>query len=166
MNRIEKIREKRQQLDEAARREADDRNCKINKMIEAVKSLAPRISELMEVAQEMINQGINFPTYGNGSFVYEHFVTDGVNHKLGFVFNGSRRDRTAVKGIGIRGGGCDGHSLMVDKNGLITVNPLDEGIEYPWMREHADWVFFDKTKRFLEAFDKFESDFYDFIDNL
>jgi len=171
--RIEKVRAKRQALDAQAREVEEMRNSKIKHYTDAIKHLAPRLKEMMEVADEMVMNKISFggQWLSHGIPHGDNFETNGIKHGVGFVFQyekgwgRSLNHRLGVIGVGIEGGGCCGKSLVVSKDGDIVVNPLDKVIG-TWTYDDAFHDFIGKAESFLKGFDAFESRFYDYVDNL
>jgi hypothetical protein len=173
MDRLEKIRAKRAELDADAMKKVNQMMENITLQTSNIKALESRIKEIMVVADEMVKNKIRF----GGAWIHlgmEHgdiFETNGITHQLGFIFEyqkGRGRDfpyRLSVVGIGIQGGGCDYQDIVVDRNGDIIKNPLNHVIGC-WTQLNAYNDFCNKTSRFLKEFDEFERKFYDYVDNL
>lgn len=161
MNRVEKIRAKRAELDEQVRREENERERNIKYYTERIKALAPRLRELHDVAIEcMLNKiPLGNMTYLHGSPHYPEFESEWWYHRTGFIRKGNDVF------FGKIGGGCCGENLMINKNGVIVANPLDVIIGTRTY-ERAYFDFCDKCASFLNAFDDFEKGFYSYIDNL
>ena len=165
MNRIEKIRAKRQALDAQAKSEQERKEQTVKFYTNRLKQLAPRINELMRLAGELLKNDIPLGRRQEQHFGYQdEFVTEGIYHRLGFYIK-YKDGYNYLIGIGIEGGGCCGNDLVVDNNGTITENPIDE--------KHARWYynkayedFCHKCQEFLGGFDKFEKKVFDYVDNL
>lgn len=166
MDRLEKIRAKRANLNAQAQREADERVRKVEYYTNKIKDLAPRLNELYVIARECVKNQIPLgnPTHLHGDEHYPEFVSEWWWHKPGFVVSFKPSIDEEVY-FGIIGGGCDGHDLVIDYNGVIVKNPINHVVGC-WTYENAHWDFCDKCKRFLDCFDKFEKGFLDYIDNL
>ena len=173
MDRIEKIRAKRASMDAEADAKVQAMNDNVARYTKAIKGLKNRLNEMFKVADEMVANRIRF----GGAHIHlgmewgDVFETNGIDHNLGFYFEykkGWGREfhaRIRVLGIGIAGGGCCGSDIMIDRNGDIIKNPLDNVIGL-WTYEKAYGDFCGKAERFLNGFDVFEKRFYDYIDNL
>lgn len=165
MNRIEKIRAKRQALDAQAKSEQERKEQTVKFYTNRLKQFAPRINELMQLAMELLKNDIPLgKRYKDLVFYKDEFVTEGIHHRLGFYFK-YENGRRYLLGIGIEGGGCCGHDLAVNTNGTIIKNPLDIIIgcrDY----EKAYTDFCGKCQDFLEEFDEFEKKVFDYVDNL
>ena len=177
-SRIERIKSTRKSLDKMANLKEEIANNKVEEYKTAIELLQPRLEEMFKVADEMVKNNIHFGKRLCSITGMEHdeFETDGINHGIGFVFsyekggsfrfNGDEiRHRTAVIGIGIRGGGCCGEDIIVNRMGNIIKNPMDIVIGLRG-KEQARSDFFGKANSFLQGFDKFEGCFYDYVDSL
>lgn len=135
---------------------------KINEYTIEIKNLAPRISELIGVAQEMHMNNIPLGKIVQRRGFYEpEFEAEGIYHKLGFYTRGGCIPST----LAIIGGGCDGYDMQVDGEGEICVNPLLKRVG-TWGEAQATNDFFDKCRRFLAEFDEFETKVYEYVDSL
>lgn len=114
-------------------------------MIKNIKSLKPRIDDLLLVANSCLSHGIRIENIKWGSMNYKdgHFGADATTHHLGF----SIHESTHIHFLEIRGGGYDNYNL--NTNGVI----VDVQGEKLYV-----------LKRFLNEFDKFESEFYAYVD--
>jgi hypothetical protein len=87
LERLNKISAKAQQI-------ADDENNEQLKKLEtieyyknAIKSLSPRLTELIKIGDALIENGISFGKRTKDIIGYdEEFITNGITHKLGFYF--------------------------------------------------------------------------------
>lgn len=114
-------------------------------MIKNIKSLKPRIDDLLIVANSCLSKGIRIENIEWGSMNYKdgHFGADATTHHLGFSIHRGK----AIHYLEIRGGGYDNYNLKTD--GYI----VDVQGEKLYV-----------LKRFLNEFDKFESEFYAYVD--
>lgn len=114
-------------------------------MIKNIKSLNPRIDDLLIVANSCLSKGIRIENIEWGSMNYKdgHFGADATTHHLGFSIHRGK----AIHYLEIRGGGYDNYNLKTD--GYI----VDVQGEKLYV-----------LKRFLNEFDKFESEFYAYVD--
>lgn len=166
MERIEKIRAKRQELDAQAQNERDERTRKVEYYTNAIKALAPYLNELYILAKECVKNGITLGNWKNlhGSKHYPEFVSEWWYHKPGFIVSQCPKPNEEVY-FGIIGGGADGEDLVIDKDGNFIKNPL-EHIVGRWTYENAHWDFCNKCQRFLKGFDEFKNGFLAYVDNL
>lgn len=114
-------------------------------MIKNIKSLKPRIDDLLIVANSCLSKGISIENREWNYMDYKHgnFVSDAVTHHLGFSIHRGK----AIHYLEIRGGGYDNYNLKTD--GYIV------GVQ-------GEKLYV--LKRFLNEFDKFESEFYAYVD--
>lgn len=163
MDRLEKIRAKRQSLDAETQRVADEKAAKIAFYTNAIKNLAPRLQELHKVARECVANDIPLGkrTRLHGSPHYPEFVSEWWYHRAGFVISQYPSPDEEVY-FGIIGGGACGNDLVINRDGVIVKNPL-LGL---WNYDMAHFDFTDKCSRFLKSFDAFEKGFYNYIDSL
>jgi hypothetical protein len=172
-DRLEKIRATRALMDAQAIAEENRKNNEVKRYTDAIKALKDRINEMIVLADAMVENKISFggDYVSNGLRFGDNFEIDGIDHRLGFVFEyqtGRGRDinyRLRTLGIGIEGGGYDGYDILIDRNGDIIKNPLKYAIGLR-AKEDAYHDFCNKAKRVLQAFDGFEQKFYNYIDNL
>ena len=164
MNRLEKIRAKRQSLDAQAVKEQNERDSLIEYYTNKIKSLEPRLKELYETARECVKNDIPLGKLRKDIIWHkEEFVSEGIYHKVGFVVSdGFSRNNPH---FGIIGGGACGHDLVINHLGDIVKNPLN-AVFGTWTYDNAYFDFKDKCSRFLSGFDEFERGFYNYIDNL
>lgn len=164
MNRIEKIRAKRQALDAQAKSEQERKEQNVKFYTNQLKNLAPRINELMSLARELLKNDIPLGKRIKDIVYKDEFVTEGIYHKLGFYIK-YENGFSYLIGVGIKGGGCRGNDLAVDSNGTIIENPLDER-SIRWHDDSAYVDFCGKCREFLGGFDEFEKKVFDYVDNL
>lgn len=159
LNKISQVANAMREAEDKKRAESYERMCNFENKIG---ELATRISELIEVANEMIANGIQLGEFvGDWNSESPKFISDGIFHRFGFVVNGqvykssiSYHDpkRILILGVGKRGGGCCGSDFIVDQDGVIT----------SWNTD----VYHKGIDDFLSKFDKFEKEFYEYVDNL
>lgn len=152
MNRIENIRAAAQRRDEKINAEERRISQLVEDRMTKIKNRAPRIAELISVANELRNNGFTLGKRTHDGF-FEEFVSNGIDHNTGFIIL-----RDDIIGVGIIGHGCNGEDVVWDKNG----NYVQELSENSW----SDYVIRQKLDKFLLTFDKFEEDFYKFVDSL
>lgn len=145
----------------AQRREAD----KVSKEMELarkheeckvkIRALKPRIDELLEVGNACLENNISLEGKewgGHEGYDTHQFITNSWSHLLGFVaeYDQIARKRKPFKSVGIYGGGACDYNLITDG---ITIK-LDGNSTL-----HV-------LKRFVDEFDKFESEFYAYVDKV
>lgn len=148
---------------ETANKEAEDkRNNLLTEMAkarDAFRALAPRIKQLIEVAQEMQRNGFTLGQMKGYPTAFPEFETDWWYHKLGFFCVNNHVQpikRTLAYAIGCMGGGACGNDLVIDKNGEVV-----SGI---WESE-GKWEYY-KVHEVLSGFDDFERRFYAYVESL
>ena len=177
--RIERIISKRNALNSSEELREEIANKKVEEYTTAIEQLQPRLEEMFKIADEMVKNSIHFGKRIReiGGMERDEFETDGINHGIGFVFSyddgygtfhfkgDDIKHRTAVIGIGIKGGGCCGRDIIINRMGYVIKNPMDFVIGLRTI-EIARSDFFGKANSFLQGFDKFEARFYDYVDSL
>ena len=161
--RLKKIQNKGAQMVADANAEEERKKDIIKKYEQDIKALAPRVAELMTIAIELMNNNIPLGKKTKGSIGYkEEFVTEGINHRLGFYFTYENRKKYLV-GVGIIGGGCDGLDIAVNENGTMVKHPdpYYQSCQYFGYNDYCN-----KCSRFLKNFDDFEKRVNDYVDNL
>jgi len=166
MDRLEKIRAKRQELDEQKQNECDERIRKVEDYTNAIKALAPRLKELHSLATECVKNGIPLGNRKSlhGEVHFPEFVSEWWYHRPGFIVSQYPKPNEEIT-FGIIGGGACGNSLVIDKDGNIIKNPLDK-VCGCWTYENAHHDFCNKCQSFLKSFDEFEKGFLAYIDSL
>lgn len=131
--------------EEDKRRKMEEKLREEEEMIKQIKALKPRIDDLLLVANSCLSKGIRIENIEWGSMNYKdgHFGADATTHHLGFSIHRGK----AIHYLEIRGGGYDNYNLKTD--GYI----VDVQGEKLYV-----------LKRFLNEFDKFESEFYAYVD--
>lgn len=161
-DRINKIAERRNILD-AQQKDIDCEKAKtIANLENGIKMLVPRIKELIAVAEALLENNIPFGKAATRWDEDDEFITNGITHKLGFFFKYAK-DNSPLLGIGIKGGGCDGHDLAVNADGefVINIDPYAKGYNYDGYYDYCR-----KYKQFIKDFDEFEKKVYQYVDNL
>ena len=113
----------------------------------------------MELDRNQIPLGQLHRTFCGGQ--QEEFLTDGIDHQLGFI---RYKDPDRIV-LGIRGGGCCGYDLVVSPDGAIIKNPLSMAYGR-WTTENARSDYFSKCHKFLTKFDDFYQRVLNYVDNL
>lgn len=121
---------------------------------EQIRALKPRIDELLKVGNACLEYGIPLTGQawgGHEGYDTHQFITNGWSHVLGFVktFDPSTRKQLPFTKLGIEGGGACNYHLETD--GVTIFVAKDEAYV---------------LKRFVEEFDKFETEFYKYVDGL
>ena len=162
IDRINKIVERRKILDTQQKDIEREKAKTIADLKNGIKSLAPRIKELITVGEILLENNISFGNRVGFRREYEEFITNGITHELGFFFKFGKHN-SPLLGIGIKGGGCDGHDLAVNIYGEIVINidPYAKGYNYDGYYDYCR-----KYKQFINDFDEFESKFYQYVENL
>lgn len=161
-DRINKIVERRKILDEQQIAIECGKIKTIGDLANGIKALTPRIKELITVGVALLANNIPFGKVGGRLGEDEEFITNGITHKLGFFFKYAK-DNSPLLGIGIKGGGCDGHDLAVNADGevIININPYAKVYNYDGYYDYCR-----KYKQFIKDFDEFESKVYQYVENL
>lgn len=152
MNRLESIRAAAQRRDENKESEKNRIESIVSQKMAEVKALAPRIKELISVANELKSNGFTLGRRTHDGF-FEEFVSNGIDHNTGFIdyhYN--------IIGVGIKGGGCNGADVVWNINGDY-IQSLSEN---KW----SDYTIKQKLDGFIKTFDGFENRFYEYVDNL
>lgn len=160
-DRINKITERRNILDAQQRAIECGKIKTIDDLANGIKTLTPRIKELITVGVALLSNNIPFGKVSRWNDE-EEFITNGITHKLGFFFKFTKFN-SPLLGIGIKGGGCDGHDLAVNANGefVKAIDPYIRMYEYDGYYDYCR-----KCKQFINDFDEFENKVYQYVDNL
>lgn len=112
-------------------------------------ALKPRINEIIEVGNACVSNNIAIEHSGvSQSYETKHFVTNSWSHLLGFVYDKVSKDNKRISKLGIWGGGSCHFNLETDGT---TIDVSGRDTEYV-------------LKRFVDEFDKFETEFYKYVD--
>ena len=113
-------------------------------LIDLIATYAERIKAIIEVGSKLVE---NKMPLGKKNC----FQSNGLDHRFGFMVEGSRilnPDAWKIIGIGREGGGWAGNDFLVNSDGEV--------IEYSQIYNCESWT---------EAFEKFEEGFYNYVDN-
>lgn len=150
-----------QKNSEMLQRAAEDEQLrKTNDLIAQIRTLKPRIDELLATGTACYNNGIEINAYGKSVYrdldSYEKgtFVTNGISHRVGFV---SDRFGPDFSFLGINNGGaCGVYHFRTDGYAVYSVHENNRyDVKPPRIRD---------MEEFLRDFDKFESSFYSYVD--
>lgn len=160
MSRIDEIKAYAQRRDENELKKTVAANEKRVQLEEQIRSLEPRIKELVETANACLTNGIEINAYGSRFDHYYDsrergtFVTNGISHRIGFV----ARKGAAIFEMGIdAGGACGEWHFRTDGNEICEIN--NDG--FSKRKATAYWM-----ERFVNEFDEFEHDFYCYVDTI
>lgn len=130
-----------------------------------IKEYAQRISDILEVAEYMVEHKIpigkggelwRWSSIGIGHMPWElnnPLLTDGMRHNVGIY-----HEKGHILGIGKQGGGWEGANFIVNKEGdIITIIDTDSDIKFQGFCRKAD--------EFIAEFDKFASAFWEYVQN-
>lgn len=148
MSRIDNIAKFAQKKEEEQINKEMEKKQKIYYYNERIKSLKPRIDELLAVGNACLEHGIPLTGQawgGHEGYDTHQFITNSWSHLLGFVAN---KNLPFTK-LGIMGGGACNFDLRTD--GEITNVSGD-----------ILWV----LKKFVDGFDTFEKEFYEYVDKI
>jgi hypothetical protein len=123
--------------------------------VSKIKSFKPRIDELLTVGNACLEHGIALEGEawgGHQGYDTHQFITNGWSHLLGFVCGRDQRTREVLPftQLGIMGGGACHFDLRTDG---VTVDVSGSDALYV-------------LKRFVDEFDKFETEFYKYVDKI
>lgn len=127
---------------------------RIFSLLTKVESFAPRMRELMKVARSL---------RANLIPLAPQFVSEGIEHRIGFIVSGSfwHRETLNPEGFGIIGGGAFGNDIQFNEDGKLCELVKDNGMPKSWT-DSDSW----NLNRFVSGFDEFERKFYEYVDNL
>lgn len=162
MKKIENIALERAEKERLKAKELEDN---LNKALEKIKELSPRIEALITLVNHCTKNGITMPPaikvsalgYGDGSC---SFVADGIYHHVGFMhyrFNSEYED-DFVEYLGVVNGGCCGNWDFYT-NGKSTF--LQYRNSYQVKQSELNHL-----NQFLGEFEDFETAFYKWVDSL
>ena len=113
-------------------------------LIDLIATYADRIKAIIEVGSKLVE---NKMPLGKQNC----FQSNGLDHRFGFMVEGSRilnPDAWKIIGIGSEGGGWSGSDLNVNENGEV--------VSYSGRYNCESWT---------AEFEKFEEGFYNYVDN-
>ena len=128
---------------------------RIEEYKETIKSLKPRIDELIIVGNACMKNDIPLTGKawgGHEGYDTHQFFTNCWSHLLGFVavFDQNTRKQLPITKLGIYGGGCCDYNLVTDGE---TIEIVGKDVAFV-------------LKRFVDEFDKFETEFYKYVDKV
>lgn len=124
---------------------------KYNTALEAVLALRPRVAELIELANQVLDSGLEFP---KEDAYYRRFFSDGIRHKIGFMGHGKQ----PIRYVGIYNGGANGPwDFYVDGSACFAEHEKTKETGKP----DAYTLY-----KFQSGFPAFESEFLEWIDKL
>lgn len=148
MSRIDDIKNYKHKCDsEKVNKEIEKQN-KIEIYKEQIRTLKPRIEELLEVGNACNENGIELTGRewgGREGYDTHQFMTNSWSHLLGFVGN----KNSNITCLGIYGGGACNYHLETNGD-FIEVS--------------GDILYI--LKRFIDEFDRFEAEFYKYVDEI
>ena len=127
---------------------------RIEEYKERIRVLKPRIDELLEVGNACVEHGIELEGQawgGHQGYDTHQFISNGWSHLCGFIkeYNQTTRKQMSFTKVGKIGGGACNYNLTTDG---ITID-VSGDVEYV-------------LKRFLDEFDTFETEFYNYVDKV
>lgn len=148
MNRLENIAAFVERREEKALQAEQTKNDNIKKYKEEIRALKPRIEELVKIGNACLQA--NIPLTGQSFGCHEgydthQFMSNSWSHLLGFI----NHNKGPIISMGIIGGGACNFNLITDGD-LINVSGDEEFV----------------LKRFLDNFDTFETEFYNYVDKI
>ena len=149
MNRVDNIKKFANKRDIEQTQKKEDTLNRIEEYKAHIKTLKPRIDELLEVGNACLVYGIelNGRSWGGHEGYDTHqFISNGWSHVTGFISEGNKLPFTKVGKIG--GGACT-WNLKTDGNEIIVDGEAERVL-----------------KMFLEQFNEFEEEFYKYVDGL
>lgn len=154
MSRIDNIAMFAQKRDEEQMEKEMRSKMEIEQYKEMIKALKPRIDELLAVGNACLEHGIPLEGRafgGREGYDTNQFITNGWSHLVGFVqeYDQNARKRLPFTKVGKRGGGACHYDLETDG---VRIDVSGEVLYV--------------LKRFVEAFDEFESEFYKYVDKV
>lgn len=168
MSGLDDIKRYKEKCDEENVNKEMEKREMIDKHIAYIKTLKPRIAELINVANACLENGIEINAehnHGHSHWLdkWEHgtFCTNCITHKIGFVWQyNNHRFINQIETMGIDGGGANGEHYL-RTNGDYVVSRIGRG--YNDKCQEPDLY---QLKRFVETFDEFETEFYKYVDKV
>ena len=155
MNRIDKIKNYAKNKALKQQTAEEEKLLKSKELVEEIKTLKPRIKELIEVGNACLVNGIPLTGQawgGHEGYDTHQFITNCWSHLVGFVQNG----KSAIFELGINAGGaCGNWNFRTDGDNVYDVdgdNVREASLEH--------------LQKFMNNFDKFEKSFYEYVDKL
>lgn len=155
--RLEKIKAYKNHIDMLEKERIDAVKIKYDLLIDKVRALKPRISELIETANECLEYGIEINKYAINrncySYVQGTFVSNGMYHRVGFILNSGHISYVGI----INGGACGIYDFVTDGEKIAYVRQNSNDTRVPGIED---------LEKFVNGFDEFEKQFYSYIDSL
>lgn len=156
MNRLDNIDKFVSKVNEMENNELSQLLAEVEQSENAIKELAPRISEIIKTADKCVKSNKQLEK------LVEKRSGDYWSHQLGFEYNYDVKGY--VNRLVLRGGGCLGNwDIYVNDNGKITYTYDLAGEVMTKSKLETKNSYLAKIK---ESFDEFETDFYSTLDNL
>lgn len=149
MSRIDNIKNFADKRDNELEQKKKDSLNRIEEYKRHIRTLKPRIDELLEVGNACLEHGIPLTGSswgGHEGYDTHQFISNGWSHLVGFISEGNNKPFTKVGKIG--GGACDWN---------LTTDGVDINID-----GNVERV----LKLFLDDFDNFETEFYAYVDKV
>lgn len=157
--RIDALRNYRENEDLMRRAAEERKRDEENTLVARIKSLEPRIKELIATGNACLQSNIPLTGQAFGmreSYDTNQFFTNSWSHLVGFVGNPNSTS-CYIEFLGINGGGaCGAYDFRTDGDSVFSVNENNHTDIIPASIGHM--------KRFLENFDTFEKSFYAYVD--
>lgn len=150
---LEKINRVANERDAEETRKNEEECRRRMEIVNAVKNLAPRISDMLDIAQHLYKNGISIGPKRSlhGRPHSDEFVSSWWLHNLGFCYDSSIRPRVEYPlWIGFINGGACGEDMCVDRDGNVVKG----------RQKYKDML------NMLKHFDAFEQRFYEYIESL
>lgn len=135
---------------------AENERLEIKRLIDEIKELQPRINDLLIVGNACLFNKIPLKGTGFGckeGYDTHQFITNGWSHLLGFVDKSIAPQKLPFMYLGIQGGGFYTYDLETDGRTVYVSG-----------RDGRDKIYV--LNRFVKEFDKFEKEFYAYVDRV
>lgn len=145
MSRLDNIKNYKAKVDAEEMAKANEKEIRIEKYKETIRSFKSRIDELLEVGKACYENGIALSGSrygGHESYDTHQFFTNGWSHLTGFY-------GTEFKYVGKAGGGACNWDLKTDGIRIIVYGDEERVL-----------------KMFVEQFEQFETEFYKYVDKV
>ena len=149
MSRVDNIKNFANEKEMKERKRKEDSLKRIEKYKAHIKTLKPRIDELLEVGNACLEYGIPLTGSrwgGHEGYDTHQFISNSWSHLVGFVSDGKNKPFTKVGKIG--GGACY-WNLTTDGVNIDVTGNVESVLRY-----------------FVEDFDEFEKEFYKYVDGI
>jgi len=149
MSRVDNIKNFANKREAELTREKERSLNKIEEYKAHIKTLKPRIDELLEVGNACLEHGIPLTGSrwgGHEGYDTHQFISNSWSHLVGFISEGKNKPFSRVGKIG--GGACD-WNLITDGVNIDVTGSVESVLRY-----------------FIEDFDEFETEFYKYVDSI